>query len=95
MKVLIYGNRKQGDDIYDISTPEKEAAAYLLLFEDLDIEWHVYECGDLSAVHKKWYKEAKAGNADSAKKLLNSRRSYECEEFHFGEVTDPLKVKAA
>lgn len=42
MKVLIYGNRKQSDMIYDISTPEKEAAAYLDIFNMLDKDWEVY-----------------------------------------------------
>lgn len=42
MKILIYGNRKQDPDMYDISTPEKEAAAYLKLFNYLDEHWQVY-----------------------------------------------------
>jgi hypothetical protein len=42
MKILIYGNRKQDPDMYDISTPEKEAAAYLQLFKYLDEHWQVY-----------------------------------------------------
>ena len=42
MKILIYGNRKQDPDMYDISTPEKEAAAYLKLFKYLDEHWQVY-----------------------------------------------------
>ena len=42
MKILIYGNRKQDTDMYDISTPEKEAAAYLKLFAYLDEHWNVY-----------------------------------------------------
>jgi hypothetical protein len=92
MKVLIYGNRKQDDEIYDISTPEKEAAAYLLLFRLLDEQWEVY-C-DLPANQKSRYEKAKAGNADAAKRLLNARKDYEYEEFHFGEVIDPLKEGA-
>jgi hypothetical protein len=88
MKVLIYGNRKQADDIYDISTPEKEAAAYLKLFQTLDKEWDVY-C-DLPVNQKDRYLKAKAGNASAAKSLLNARRDCEYEEFHFGELIDPL-----
>lgn len=42
MRVLVYGNRKQDDVIYDVSTPEKEAAAFLLLFKMLDEDWEVY-----------------------------------------------------
>jgi hypothetical protein len=88
MKVLIYGNRKQDNDIYDISTPEKESTAYLKLFHYLDEKWGVY-C-DLPANQKDKYTKAKAGNADAAKRLLNARRDYEYEEFSFGEVIDPL-----
>jgi len=36
MRVLIYGNRKQDDYIYDVSTPEKEARAFIQLFQYLD-----------------------------------------------------------
>lgn len=42
MKLLIYGNRKQDDEVYDISTPEKESKAFLQLFRCLDEEWQVY-----------------------------------------------------
>ena len=47
MRVLIYGNRKQDDDIWDISTPELEEAAYRELFKTLDEYWQVYaDLGD-------------------------------------------------
>lgn len=42
MKILIYGNRKQDDAIYDISTPEKEEAAFKAVFATLDGYWRVY-----------------------------------------------------
>ncbi len=42
MKVLRYENRKVDATLYDICTPEKESAAYLLLFKELNEEWHVY-----------------------------------------------------
>jgi len=35
-KVLVYGNRKSDDILIDASTPEKEAAAFLKLFNYLD-----------------------------------------------------------
>lgn len=41
-KVLIYGNRKCEDLIWDISTPEKEEAAYRALFIMLDTQWLCY-----------------------------------------------------
>lgn len=51
MKILIYGNRKQDDVLYDISTPEKEEAAFRAVFKTLDEKWHVYsEIGRESVV---------------------------------------------
>lgn len=41
LDILIYKG-KYDDEIYDVSTPEKEAAAYLMLFGYLDEEWGVY-----------------------------------------------------
>lgn len=88
MSVLIYGNRKQDDEIYDISTPEKEAAAFLLLFKTLDEDWQVY--GELNKREKELYKAAKAGDANAAKRLLTMRKGYEYEEWRYGNVIDPL-----
>jgi len=42
VRVLKYGNRKANDVVYDISTPEKLLAAYLLMFNLLNEEWEVY-----------------------------------------------------
>jgi hypothetical protein len=43
MKILMYSNRKNDVPLcYDISTPEREAAGYLLLFGFLKDEWQVY-----------------------------------------------------
>lgn len=42
MKVLKYENRKIDIELFDISTPEKEGAAYLRLFKELDEEWQCY-----------------------------------------------------
>ncbi len=41
-RILIYGNRKEPTSYYDVSTPEREAGAYLAVFEKLDIDWQVY-----------------------------------------------------
>lgn len=90
MRVLIYGNRKQDDDIYDISTPEKEAAAFLTLFNYLNDEWCVYG-DDLGNKEQSLYDAAKRGDAMAAKKLLSIRRDYEYEEWHYGEVINPLE----
>lgn len=93
MKVLIYGNRKQDDEIYDISTPEKEAAAFLAVFKTLDEEWQVYTSGGLNQKQKALYADAKRGDAEAAKRLMTMRKSYEYEEWHYGEVINPLEVK--
>jgi hypothetical protein len=42
MRVLVYGHRKQSDEIYDISTPEKEEAVFRTLFQKMDQDWNVY-----------------------------------------------------
>lgn len=42
MKVLIYGNRKQDDMMWDASTPEQEDAAFLALFRYIGDVWKVY-----------------------------------------------------
>lgn len=91
MKVLIYGNRKQDDEMYDISTPEKEAAAYLVVFKTLDEDWQVYI--EVEGKQKELYEKAKKGDSESAKKLMNQRKSYEYEEIRIGEVIDPLTLK--
>lgn len=41
-RILVYGNRKCDDTAFDISTPEKESAAYLVLLHLLDFQWNVY-----------------------------------------------------
>ncbi len=43
MKVLYYSNRKCNGMYWDASNPEKEAAAFLALFNYLKDYWEVYE----------------------------------------------------
>lgn len=88
MKVLIYGNRKSPDQIFDASTPEKEAAAYKKIFEELDGYWCVYD--EVTGTQKRWYEAAKAGDAVAMKKLMTARKTYEYEEFREAVVIDPL-----
>jgi hypothetical protein len=102
MKVLVYGNRKQPDVIYDISTPEKEEAAFWALFKMLDEDWQVYSeletvqpvaRGVVSSRRNHWaglYRRAKAGECAAMKQLMKDRsdRHHEYEEFHFAEVKD-------
>lgn len=47
MKVIIYENRKTDAMVWDASTPEKQAAAFLDLFNMLDEHWQCYS--DLEA----------------------------------------------
>ena len=42
MKLLVYGNRKQDDEYYDVSTTELEEKAYRAIFKTLDEYWGVY-----------------------------------------------------
>lgn len=96
MKILIYGNRKQDPDVYDISTPEKELAGYLMLFNILDQDWNVYdEIKSEKSMYKKsslgLLEEARKGNAESARLLLNRRKVNEYEDFQIIEPIDPLE----
>ena len=84
-KILLYENRKC-DEVFDASTPELESAAFLTLFKILDEVWQVYDCGDLTANHRKWYNDAKAGDAKAAEKLLRARRDYEYESWRLVNV---------
>lgn len=129
--------------MFDVSTPEKELAAYLLVFKEIDEmgsyseldeivtpeicqpcakdlhdfcvagpDGRAFEncaceasknCADRAKHYKrehrqaitwkKWYDEAKAGNGESAKKLLKDRshRQYEYEVVEEGTVMDPLE----
>lgn len=87
MKILIYGNRKQDDEFFDISTPAKELAAYLKIFRILDEDWDVYR--ELSKDHQNLYDSAKRGDGEAAKRLIVLRRSYEYEGVRQGVVIDP------
>jgi hypothetical protein len=90
MKALMYGNRKADTTFYDISTPEKEAAAYLRLFAELRDDWQVYSelqeddeetvcepCGE--GIHKYCKGEDASCTCDKTDKckLNNSRTLHE------------------
>ena len=91
--LLIYGNRKQEDIIWDISTPEKRAAGFLALFRFLNEEWDVYQPDDLNATEEKLFNKAVDGDANAAERLLTIRKNYEYEEWHFGKLIDPLTAE--
>jgi hypothetical protein len=42
MKILVYEHRKNDGEYFNISTPEKERAVYLLLFKSFDEESQAY-----------------------------------------------------
>jgi len=92
LKILVYGNRKEDDRYYDISTPEKEAAAFMRLFYYLDEEWHVYQEFPDPRM-KALYAKAQRGDAKAAKELMFSRQAYEYEEFQVVNVKDPTKER--
>jgi hypothetical protein len=90
MKILTYSNRKFEPIYYRADTQERELLAYHILFQMLDENWQVYGNATLSTLSKKLYDEAKAGNKESAKRLLRLRRSNEYEEVYEKELFDPL-----
>jgi hypothetical protein len=85
MELLIYGNRKQEDEIWDISTPEKRAAAFLDLFKILRDDWQVYE-SDLNTKQAGLVVLANEGDAKAAETLLKQRKSYEYEQWYVTET---------
>jgi len=89
LKILVYGNRKEPERFYDISTPEKEKAAFMRLFYYLDEEWLVY--AELTTEQKPLYKKAKGGDAKAAKELMLLRKDHEYEEIQIVNVQDPTK----
>jgi hypothetical protein len=98
-KVLIYENRKCPPVVWDVSTPDQEAAAWLALFHYLDDEWQCYDdlkAPDLSQAEyddglppkrqKELYRVAAKGVSDAAKRLLAMRKTYEYENWTIVQV---------
>jgi hypothetical protein len=94
MKILIW-HSKGGDVYWDASTPEKESAAYLAMFKEMNDQGD-YECCPPENGQEPYYEKAKAGDAAAAKKFLTIRsgRDYEYEGLSIQPVQDPLGVKA-
>jgi hypothetical protein len=92
LKTLIYGNRKQPDMKWDISTPELRAEAFLELFKFLKMTWKVYQCGYWGKTEAEKTKQhrlyglANAGDGKAAEKLLKMRIDYEYENWHIVSV---------
>lgn len=79
-KVLIYKNRKIDPLVWDASTPELEAEAFLALFDYLDNSWKVYDNlkenpqPDLMRGNQfALYNAAKAGHIRACRELLSKR----------------------
>lgn len=93
MKIIIYENRKSDPICLDASTPEKENAAFLELFNYLKDNWDCYcEIEDESTPkkQKEWYNKAVLGDAKAAKNLLTARRDYEYEEWKYSNVVSSI-----
>ena len=72
--ILIYRG-KYGDQYWLVDTPARRDAAFRALFRQLD-EWHCYEEEDA-----KHLEAARDGNMKAVRGILESRRSYEYEEW--------------
>jgi hypothetical protein len=94
VKILIW-HSKGGDIYWDASTPDKEKAAHLAMFREMD-EQGDYECCEPEGPQVSLYGLAKTGDAAAAKKLLTIRsdKNYEYEGLSIQSVQDPLAVKA-
>jgi len=76
-RILLYENRKIDPIAFD-ATGDKQRDAFYALFTYLDENWKVY--GDLTNENNqqsRFYHSAKAGDKDSAARLLAARRAYE------------------
>ncbi|MGH9426001.1 MAG: hypothetical protein ACRD2L_06840 [Terriglobia bacterium] len=104
MKVLVYGNRKQGDMMWDVSTPEKEDAAFLALFRYLGDVWKVYstlnedlkdrerEFKELEEVLDAYAKKSvPAALMKTAKMKLEDRKSIESSLMRIRQMAELLK----
>ena len=91
MKVLIYNdsNSGSGNTLWNASTSELEAAAYLALFRMFD-GLAYYDVGDMSSREAAWYEQAKAGNTDAARHLLEQRKRQHHEYEDSWEVIEVL-----
>jgi len=83
-KVLIYSNRKTEAHVWNVSTPEKRAKAFLSLFKLLDETWDCYvdleyDPGDQDPHEVQLFKSAKEGDAKAAEQLLAGRLDSEYE----------------
>lgn len=85
-EVLVYGNRKQDDMIWDVSTPELRYAAFLKLFYYLHDEWDVYSASPLKPTEQALFEKARLGDSAAAERLLTKRSSYEYEEWRIVEL---------
>lgn len=93
-QTLVYGNRKQDSQSWDISTPAKREKAIRALFNILKDDWKVYTCGYWGEtpaeekVQKDFYKAACEGNVGAMEALLVKRNGYEYENWHIEKTPE-------
>lgn len=74
-KILLYENRKVDPVAWDASTPELKKNAFLQLFRLLDEDWQLFT--ELADMQSKVYEDARNGDAQAARKVLNYHKGYE------------------
>jgi len=84
VKILLYENRKIDPICWDVSTPEKEKAGFLALFNYLDKDWGYYDGLE------EWEKEL--ADVNELLKKLNSLKE-ECLKDIFQHEKERLKVQ--
>ena len=84
MKVLVW-HQKNGDALYDASTPEKQDQAFLKMFNEADAQGD-YECCPPEGRQVPLYEKAKAGDAKAAASFIGARKDYEYEGYEFNVV---------
>lgn len=84
MQILLY-NSKHSKTAYLIEENNPNNA-YLNMFKEIDAFLEGYDNFLESKKEKEWYKEAKKGNAISARKLIEYRSNHEYEGFEILEV---------
>jgi hypothetical protein len=87
MKILIW-RAKHTNVYYNASTEEKELAAYLKVFKEMQ-EQGDYECCPPTGEARALYKLAKQGDGTAVRKFVHSRRHYEYEGTDIEEVIEP------
>lgn len=89
MRTIIW-KAKHDNEIYDASTPEKEAVSFKAIFDFMESQGD-YECSPPKAKRRALYARAKKGDAKAIKEFLlsRSRDNYEYEEIRIEDTKNP------